>query len=98
MLKWSASHPVPSAAAAKSCVELHHVQGNRGIWFCGAYQGYGFHEDGVKAGKAAAQGLLGEKGTLLVNPKTMVPSWTEAGARILVARFLNQFIFQGKIM
>uniref|UniRef100_A0A0A8YSL3 Amine oxidase domain-containing protein n=1 Tax=Arundo donax TaxID=35708 RepID=A0A0A8YSL3_ARUDO len=98
LLKWYTSHPVPSVAAAKASLELHHIQGNRGIWFCGAYQGYGFHEDGLKAGKAAAQGLLGKKSGLLVNPKQMVPSWTEAGARLLVARFLNQYVSVGNLV
>ncbi|XP_044969318.1 uncharacterized protein LOC123429331 isoform X1 [Hordeum vulgare subsp. vulgare] len=98
LLKWNASHLVPSIAAAKASLELHCVQGNRGIWFCGAYQGYGLHEDGVKAGKATAQGLLGKQSILLSNPKQMVPSWTEAGARILVARFLNQFITLGNLI
>ncbi|GJN04020.1 hypothetical protein PR202_ga21527 [Eleusine coracana subsp. coracana] len=90
LLKWYTSHPVPSVAAAKASHELHHIQGNRGIWFCGAYQGYGFHEDGLKAGKAAAQCLLGKESSLLVNPKQMVPSWTEAGARILVASLFEE--------
>ena len=36
----------------------------------------------MQAGKAAAAGLLGKKCDLLVNPKVMVPSWTEAGARL----------------
>ncbi|KAF5481425.1 hypothetical protein F2P56_002076 [Juglans regia] len=48
MLKWSTAHPVPSVAASKASLELDHIQGKRGIWFCGAYQGYGFHEDGLK--------------------------------------------------
>ncbi|GJN15699.1 hypothetical protein PR202_gb02635 [Eleusine coracana subsp. coracana] len=90
LLKWYTSHPVPSVAAAKASHELHHIQGNRGIWFCGAYQGYGFHEDGLKAGKAAAQCLLGKESSLLVNPKQMVPSWTESGARILVASLFEE--------
>ncbi|KAH9764171.1 Amino oxidase domain-containing protein [Citrus sinensis] len=48
LFKWSTSHPVPSVAASKASLELDHIQGKRGIWFCGAYQGYGFHEDGLK--------------------------------------------------
>uniref|UniRef100_A0ACD6A2D9 Uncharacterized protein n=1 Tax=Avena sativa TaxID=4498 RepID=A0ACD6A2D9_AVESA len=98
LLKWNASLFVPSVSAAKASLELPHIQGNRGIWFCGPYQGYGFLEDGVKAGKAAAQGLLGKESSPLLNPKQMVPSWTEAGARILVARFLNQFISLGNLI
>uniref|UniRef100_A0ACD5WAK3 Uncharacterized protein n=1 Tax=Avena sativa TaxID=4498 RepID=A0ACD5WAK3_AVESA len=98
LLKWSSGHPVVSVDAAKASLELQCIQGKRGVWFCGAYQGYGFHEDGLKAGKAAAQGLLGEKGgCILVNLKPMVPSWIEAGARLLVTRFLNQYISIGNL-
>ncbi|KXG29141.1 uncharacterized protein LOC8085994 [Sorghum bicolor] len=95
LLKWHTKHPIPSIAAAKANHELKNIQGKRGIWFCGAYQGYGYHEDSVKAGKAAASGLLGMKCDLLVNPKPMVPSWTEAGARYLVAKNLDQYISIG---
>uniref|UniRef100_A0A0E0FB33 Amine oxidase domain-containing protein n=1 Tax=Oryza meridionalis TaxID=40149 RepID=A0A0E0FB33_9ORYZ len=66
-------------------LELDQIQGKRGIWFCGAYQGSGFHEDGFQAGKAAAQSLLGNKIDPLMNPKQMVLSWTETGAHLLVA-------------
>jgi cyclopropane-fatty-acyl-phospholipid synthase len=50
----------------------------------------------VQAGKAAAAGLLGKKCDL-VNPRAMVPSWTEAGARLLVTRFLDQYISIGSL-
>ncbi|KAF7019440.1 hypothetical protein CFC21_032616 [Triticum aestivum] len=96
--KWSTSLPVLSVAAAKAYLQLDQIQGKRGIWFCGAYQSHGFHEDGLKAGKAAAQGLLGNKCELLLNPKQMIPSWTEAGARLLVARFFNQYISIGNLI
>ncbi|TVU25501.1 hypothetical protein EJB05_28000 [Eragrostis curvula] len=99
LLKWHTSHPIPSVTTAKATLELNNIQGKRGIWFCGPYQGdhigYGHHEDSVKAGKAAALGLLGRKCDLLVNPKPMVPSWTEAGTRLLVARNLDQYISIG---
>nr|CAD1840899.1 unnamed protein product [Ananas comosus var. bracteatus] len=48
LLKWRTGHPVPSVAASKASLELNQIQGKRGIWFCGAYQGRGFHEDGLK--------------------------------------------------
>ncbi|KAL3634447.1 hypothetical protein CASFOL_021501 [Castilleja foliolosa] len=97
LLKWSTSHPIPSVAAAKASAELNLIQGKRRIWFCGAYQGYGFHEDGLKAGMLAANGLLKKQCTLQNNPKHMVPSWLETGARLLVTRFLERFIAIGSI-
>lgn len=48
ILKWVTSHPIPSPAAAVASRHFNSIQGKRGIWFCGAYQGYGFHEDGFK--------------------------------------------------
>uniref|UniRef100_A0ACD5WPI3 Uncharacterized protein n=1 Tax=Avena sativa TaxID=4498 RepID=A0ACD5WPI3_AVESA len=98
LLKWCTSLPVPSVAAAKAYLQFDQIQGKRGIWFCGAYEGHGFHEDGLKSGKAAAQGLLGKKCELLQNPKQTIPSWTEAGVRFIVARFLNQYISIGNLI
>ncbi|KAL8491082.1 hypothetical protein ACS0TY_022926 [Phlomoides rotata] len=95
LLKWTTGHPIPSVAASKASSQLNLIQGKRRIWFCGAYQGYGFHEDGVKAGILAANGLLKNSCTLLNNPKHMVPSWLETGARFLATRFLRGFIATG---
>ncbi|CAL5347478.1 hypothetical protein CsSME_00033801 [Camellia sinensis var. sinensis] len=95
LLKWSTGHPFPSVAASKASFELDHIQGKRGIWFCGAYQGYGFHEDGLKAGLVAAHGMLGKSCAVLNNPKHMVPSLIETGARLFVTRFLGQYISTG---
>ncbi|KAK9140261.1 hypothetical protein Scep_009942 [Stephania cephalantha] len=99
LLKWTTSHPFPSVAAFKASQELTKIQGKRKIWFCGAYQGYGFHEDGLKAGMVAAHSLLGESYVPLKNSKHMVPSWTETGARIIVTNLLEEggtiFSFEG---
>lgn len=94
-LKWSTSHPVPSIAASKASIELDKIQGKRGIWFCGAYHGYGFHEDGLKAGRVAANSFLGKEYNPLRNPTHMVPSLMETGARFIVARFLERYISTG---
>ena len=33
------------------------IQGRRHTWFCGAWTGYGFHEDGLKSGLAVVAAL-----------------------------------------
>ncbi|KAA3454501.1 Mycolic acid cyclopropane synthase [Gossypium australe] len=98
LFKWRTGHPVPSIAATKASLELDQIQGKRGIWFCGAYQGYGFHEDGLKAGMSAANGVLGKSYSVLSNPKQMVPSLMETGARSFVTRFLSHFISTGCVI
>jgi predicted NAD/FAD-binding protein len=39
---------------------MHLLQGEQGRYYAGAWMGYGFHEDGLKAGLAAAQKLLAD--------------------------------------
>ncbi|XVF66428.1 hypothetical protein PTKIN_Ptkin10aG0034800 [Pterospermum kingtungense] len=60
--------------------------------------GYGFHEDGLKAGMVAANGVLGKSCSLLRNPKHMVPSLAETEARLFVTRFLAHFISTGCVI
>ncbi len=55
------THPVFDTAAAKVQRELWSLQGRRNTWFCGAYFGSGFHEDGLQAGLAVAEDLGGER-------------------------------------
>ncbi|XP_039155897.1 uncharacterized protein LOC104417196 [Eucalyptus grandis] len=97
LLKWCTGHPIPSVAASKALLQLHEIQGKRGIWFCGAYQGYGFHEDGLKAGMSAAHGVMGQSHFLLDNPRHMVPSLKEIGARFFVTGFLRRYISTGLV-
>jgi len=52
-------HPLLDAAATAVQKRLWELQGQRNTWFCGAYFGAGFHEDGLQAGLAAAEQLGG---------------------------------------
>lgn len=50
-------HPLFDAAALDAQERLWSLQGARRSWFCGAYFGSGFHEDGLQAGLAVAEAL-----------------------------------------
>lgn len=52
-------HPRFDAAAMRAQRELWRLQGQQRTWFCGAYFGAGFHEDGLQAGLAVAEALGG---------------------------------------
>jgi uncharacterized protein len=40
-------HPLFDEAAIRAQAEIKTIQGKDRLWFCGAYQRYGFHEDGL---------------------------------------------------
>jgi predicted NAD/FAD-binding protein len=42
-------HPVYTTAAVAAQKRRHEINGVRRTYYCGAYWGYGFHEDGVKS-------------------------------------------------
>jgi len=52
------AHPVFDLAAIKAQSQLKDLQGQQNTWYAGAWMGYGFHEDGFKAGRDAATGVL----------------------------------------
>ena len=51
------AHPVFDARAVEAQKHLWSLQGERNTWYCGAYFGAGFHEDGLQAGLAVAEDL-----------------------------------------
>ena len=51
-------HPVFDLAAIAAQTRVPELQGEQHTWYCGAWTGYGFHEDGLKSGMAVAQELL----------------------------------------
>jgi predicted NAD/FAD-binding protein len=52
------SHPVFDMDAIAAQKRVPQLQGDQHTWYCGAWTGYGFHEDGLKSGLAAAEALL----------------------------------------
>ncbi len=53
-------HPQYDRAAIEAQAALPDIQGTDRIWFCGSYCGYGFHEDGLRAGLSVAAALGAE--------------------------------------
>lgn len=51
------THPRFDTRALKAQNDLWQLQGRNRTWFCGAYFGSGFHEDGLQSGLAVAEAL-----------------------------------------
>ncbi|MDH4483396.1 MAG: FAD-dependent oxidoreductase [Rhodoferax sp.] len=51
------AHPVFDLAAIRAQADVPALQGQRHSYFCGAWTGYGFHEDGLKSGLDVAARL-----------------------------------------
>jgi predicted NAD/FAD-binding protein len=75
-------HPIFDPKAMDAQRRLWLLQGDRNTWFCGAYFGAGFHEDGLQAGLAVAEQLGGlrrpwqvpnESGRIVLTPRTTEP-------------------------
>ena len=47
--RYDYEHPIFDQAAIVAQQRLSSIQGRRGVWFAGAWTGYGFHEDGLKS-------------------------------------------------
>ncbi|MEM9782413.1 MAG: FAD-dependent oxidoreductase [Pseudomonadota bacterium] len=51
------AHPLYDEAAFEAQRLMDGVQGRGGLWYAGAWLGYGFHEDGLRAGLRVAEAL-----------------------------------------
>jgi predicted NAD/FAD-binding protein len=47
--KYSYNHPIFDLKALEAQKKLPTIQNRRNLYFCGAYSGYGFHEDGLRS-------------------------------------------------
>ena len=55
--KYAFAHPQYNTDAFAAQKRLPEIQGRRRTWFCGAWTGHGFHEDGLRSGIAVAEAL-----------------------------------------
>ena len=61
MGEYDYAHPVFDVAAIKAQGEVAHLQGKRNTYFCGAWMGYGFHEDGLRFNSLMLSSLKTQK-------------------------------------
>jgi predicted NAD/FAD-binding protein len=55
--RYAYAHPVFDQAAIEAQAALPPLQGADGVWLCGAWSGYGFHEDGLRSGQDVAAAI-----------------------------------------
>ncbi|PPD16508.1 MAG: NAD/FAD-binding protein [Methylobacterium sp.] len=60
--RYAYAHPQYDASALAAQRALPGIQGRGGVFYAGAWTGYGFHEDGLRAGFEAADRLIAEHG------------------------------------
>ena len=76
--RFSYDHPVFDQRCLQAQANVGKVSGTGGIWFCGAWCGFGFHEDGVKSALRVASdfgvGSGGSQSSSAVSPMLGVAS------------------------
>jgi hypothetical protein len=50
-------HPIFTAESVAAQLRRHEINGVNRTWYCGAYWGWGFHEDGMRSAVDVARGL-----------------------------------------
>ncbi|MEM7213583.1 MAG: hypothetical protein AAF479_17150 [Pseudomonadota bacterium] len=54
---YSYDHPLFNRASFAAQSAMDGIQGRGGLWYAGAWLGYGFHEDGLRSGLRVADAL-----------------------------------------
>jgi len=93
----SLDHPVFSEASVAAQEALPSLQGAGGVYFCGAWGAYGFHEDGLKASLAVTVDAMGCRvpwNQIATSPKI---KWFDRQVFGLVDNFLQGMIKKGQL-
>ncbi|KAH8717109.1 amine oxidase-like protein [Phaeosphaeriaceae sp. PMI808] len=99
-------HPLYNARMISAQGELDKIQGKGGIWYAGAWTGYGFHEDGFTSGMRVGLKLGGDVPWETQDAKfsrgiTPTLGWKDYVARIVILvmqmwiRILERFVVKG---
>lgn len=88
--EFSYTHPLYNAAAVKAQGRLEEIQGVRGVWYCGAWTGYGFHEDGFESGLRVAAKLGGSvpwerRAAKFIRGRKPILGWEDHVVRLVIS-------------
>lgn len=61
LVRRSYRHPVYTPASRAAQLRLDEINGADRLWFCGAWQGWGFHEDAVRSAATVVDGIAGNR-------------------------------------
>ena len=78
------AHPVLDAATVAAQKRHAEINGVRRTWFCGAYWGYGFHEDGVASAVKTCRGTGGDTVTTALEARSEAAEPVRVGLRSAV--------------
>ena len=65
-------HPLFDTGALAAQRDFWAIQGQRNTWYCGAWFGAGFHEDGLQSGLAVAEAIGGQRPWTLDDPSSRI--------------------------
>ena len=96
--EFSYTHPLYNAAAIRAQSRLEEIQGVRGVWYCGAWTGYGFHEDGFESGLRVAVKLGGSvpwemRAAKFIRGKRPMLGWKDHVVRLVISWIQWLFVF-----
>ena len=80
--KVTLAHPLFNKAAIAAQRDIKSLQGKDRMWFCGAWCGYGFHEDGIKSAVDCVDEMLG-KSSVPWSPRACDPKLSTMTKMIL---------------
>jgi hypothetical protein len=91
-------HPLYNNAAVRAQSQLDSIQGKHGIYYAGAWTGYGFHEDGCTSGLLAAKSVGGSTPFEVIDLRVAKPIPDYTVSRHILRLFLHFLSFLGRLL